>query len=656
LRYRPYIDGLRAVAVYLVVAFHAGLDVFRGGFIGVDVFFVLSGFLVTSILIRDLGHGGRIRAGRFYARRARRILPAAVVTLLVTAVVYAAVASPAEVLDAVGGFKAAFLYVANWYFIRQSNDYFAANVDTNPVLQFWSLAIEEQFYLVWPLLLSGLYLVASRWRRRRWWLLRILVVALGSASAIAALVVTRTDLARAYYGTDTRAYQLLAGAALALTPQLLRALTRYSRSVRWLAAVALVGLVVLATSGFDAAPISRGVVAVVLTTALLVALENAGGGAVVGVLSSRPLVYLGRISYGVYLWHWPVLLLATHDRSLSPIVQFAVACVAATALAAVSFVLVEQPLRRWRTLDRLRGPVIAAGFAASVVCGLVVIPVILDPGSDTVVEGSGASSPTGGTQLLDWRVARSDIPDLPDCIDAPVDDCTVVQGSGKRVVLIGDSNARMWIPAVAEIARRRNWNLSVLAYPTCPWQRGLQITYDTIDECEAHQTDWYRRVLPELDPELVILAHQAFDSPDRRYRFRANGTSVLPGTPELERALTSASSESLDTLLREGREVVILEPTPDAPSDADPLSCLSIGGPSTDCAYRANREPTPLERFYREQDSRAGVTTLDLDRLVCPRWPTCDAVVDDIIVKRDPNHITATYARALVEQLSARIP
>jgi peptidoglycan/LPS O-acetylase OafA/YrhL len=205
LRYRPHFDGLRAVAVYLVVAFHAGLGLLSGGFIGVDVFFVLSGFLVTQILMRDLASMGTVRWRSFYARRVRRILPAALVTLLVTAFAYAIIASPVEMFDALGGFRAAFFYVANWYFVHQSTNYFAAPVNSSPVLQFWSLAVEEQFYLLWPLLLGGLFVLTSAARGGRWWIMRGAVVAAGVASALAALHIGATNLERAYYGTDTRA-------------------------------------------------------------------------------------------------------------------------------------------------------------------------------------------------------------------------------------------------------------------------------------------------------------------------------------------------------------------------------------------------------------------------------------------------------------------
>ena len=177
LRYRPYLDGLRAVAVYLVVAFHAGLGLLSGGFIGVDVFFVLSGFLVTRILMRDLASIGRIQWRSFYARRVRRILPAALVTLVVTAFAYAIIASPIEMFDVLGGFRAALFYVANWFFIHQATDYFAANVNSSPVLHFWSLAVEEQFYLLWPLLLGAMFVLTSGAPRRRWWIVRVVVVA-----------------------------------------------------------------------------------------------------------------------------------------------------------------------------------------------------------------------------------------------------------------------------------------------------------------------------------------------------------------------------------------------------------------------------------------------------------------------------------------------
>ncbi len=255
--YRPYLDGLRCVAVYLVVAFHAGLTSVNGGFIGVDVFFVLSGYLVTRILFRDLTGIGRVNLPKFYARRFRRILPAAAATLIVTAIAYAIIASPLRALDAIGDFRATFLYVANWHFIAQSTNYFATDATTSPVLHFWSLAVEEQFYFVWPLLLTGLFLLSSHAGKFRWWALRIVIVIGACASAVAALELGRTHFERAYYGTDTRAYQLLAGALLALTPQIFTLAARFARSARWGAVVAFFALLFVGSSRLTVDPIPR---------------------------------------------------------------------------------------------------------------------------------------------------------------------------------------------------------------------------------------------------------------------------------------------------------------------------------------------------------------------------------------------------------------
>ena len=205
--YRPHLDGLRAVAVYLVLLFHAGSGAFSGGYVGVDVFFVLSGFLVTQLLLRDIATNGRIRLGRFYSRRFRRLLPAAFVVLIVTAMVYLAIASPAQALDALGSFKAAFLYSTNWYFVHQATAYFGANIATNPVLHFWSLAVEEQFYLIWPLALTGAFVLTRRMdRAKQLRRIGIIVGMFAVASAVYALSLRTSNPNRAYYGTDTRAY------------------------------------------------------------------------------------------------------------------------------------------------------------------------------------------------------------------------------------------------------------------------------------------------------------------------------------------------------------------------------------------------------------------------------------------------------------------
>ena len=197
--YRPGFDGLRAVAVTLVVAFHAGWVPLSGGFVGVDVFFVLSGYLVTGILVDGLLRDGSIGFRRFYSRRMRRLLPLAAVVLVSTAVVFTALSSPIIVTEARGSFAAAFFYVANWWFISESTEYLGSELDSNPILHFWSLAIEEQFYLAWPLAIAGVHRVATRFSARPLRVLMFLMAAAGAASLVAALVIGAGDLNRAYY-------------------------------------------------------------------------------------------------------------------------------------------------------------------------------------------------------------------------------------------------------------------------------------------------------------------------------------------------------------------------------------------------------------------------------------------------------------------------
>jgi peptidoglycan/LPS O-acetylase OafA/YrhL len=657
--YRPALDGLRAVAVYLVVLFHAGSDRFSGGFVGVDVFFVLSGYLVTQLLLRDLVAGGRIGFGRFYARRARRLLPASFATLLVTAAVYSAIATPGEIADALGGFRAAFLYWANWFFFRESTDYFAADVERNPVLHFWSLAVEEQFYVAWPLLLAGLWLVAGRWAARRWAVLRTIVAVGAVASLARALDLSSLDPDRAYYGTDTRAYQLLAGALLAMSPRLVSLGPRGRVLAQRLLPVVLAALVVSATSAVDLDPIQRGALVVALTCALLVAVENAPAGFVKGALTSNPVVYLGRISYGTYLWHWPVVVVALRAFEPSPLATTAIAALFATALASLSYQLLEMPVRQSRRLDLYRVPVVAVGVTAGVVAGLVVVPAVLDDD-----RGGGASLALGARTVaadqdpddlgIEWDEVKEDKSPFPRCLDADPGECTIVRGGGRHVLVVGDSHARMLLPTFTEIARRESLTLSAAVLPVCPWMLGIDYVYypKDVDNCRRHRADWYDRLVPALDPDVVVLVHRPMDDPADPTRIKtADGAEAMLGDGELPAALRDAARATVERLRDDGRKVVIVEPVPTSGTRFSPVDCLSGADTVNECRYVASDEPTPLERFYRGLSHGDGVWSLDIDRLVCPYLPICDPIVDGTVVKRDPGHLTNDYALVIADDV-----
>ena len=659
--YRPHLDGLRALAVYLVVLFHAGSGVFSGGYIGVDVFFVLSGFLVTQLLLRDIAGRGSIRFGRFYSRRFRRLLPAAFVALIVTAIVFAAIASPAEVLDAVGSFKAAFLYVTNFYFIHQASGYFGADLTANPVLQFWSLAVEEQFYLLWPLALgAGFFFTRRLDRSRQLQVLRIAVLVGAIASAAWALSLRDSNPNRAYYGTDARAYELFAGAFLALAPALFTIARNYRRAIRATTFVGVIALVLVATSWVHLDAIERGIAATLITFALLVAVETANGGIVDRALSNNTVVYLGKISYGTYLWHWIVILVAVRTFDPSPTATVAIAALVATAFAALSYEILERPVRISKALDRHRRIVVAAGLAISVISALVIIPRIMDPAdaSSPAALGSTAKGFTPVPAGLDWRAAKNGGGPMVNCLDKPASACTVVHGTGLHILLMGDSNAWMMIPAFTEIARRENLTLSVSVHGGCPWQRDLYAypvnvngTILRTQDCVKFKEDTYKRVIPELKPDLIVVMtveHERINV----VPFLGPNRKALLSSPALVRWIDTTTKRSLRVLQADGRKVLILEPIPGAPFD--PLSCLSQAKDLEACRFVTTVNPDSVERYYRGLARRdKAVTSADFDRLACPFLPICDPVVNGEIVRRDGEHLTSQFAASLAPEIDA---
>jgi hypothetical protein len=486
--------------------------------------------------------------------------------------------------------------------------------------------------------------------------LRGVVVVAAIASAVAAVHIASTNLPRAYYGTDTRAYQLLAGAALALTPQLWHLGASIARPARAAALATLGGVLFLGTSFLDVSPITRGILVAVCAATLILALENAQGGIVKSLLSARPVSYLGRISYGTYLWHWPVIVVIAYGRHIGATTLFLIVLPVSTALAAVSYHALERPVRSARVLDRFRTPVIAIGFTTSILIGVLAMPAILDRHSSAVAAQQGASK----YRLLDWRVAQRDFAKVPDCLNASVEKCTLVRGTKQRALLIGDSYAHMWMPAIALIAKRESLTLSVAVMDACPWQRG--ISYDdlgpftgaaaSIDRaCKQHQADWYGRILREFKPDVVILAQAQTEVQFPLRVTFPDGRQLKNSDPGFEPELVSASTATLHALQAPGRKIAVIEPTPPS-SPFNPLRCLSGGGAPADCSFHANTVPTALELHFRSAGSKSDVTALDLDRVVCPRLPTCDAVVNNVIVRLDANgHLTATFARSVSLQL-----
>ncbi|MDQ1651167.1 MAG: hypothetical protein QOI35_367 [Cryptosporangiaceae bacterium] len=384
----PALDGIRALAVAAVLAFHGGMGpLARGGFLGVDAFFVLSGFLITGLLLADWATTGRIRFARFWLRRARRLLPALLLTVTAVVLAFRTVLPPQELGLLRKDALATLGYAANWWLLhRGDGGYFAQTASPSPLQHTWSLAIEEQFYLLWPLVVAW-----ALWAGRRH--VRPFAVLLGVCVAgAAASVVTMARLAdpgRAYYGSDARAFSLLAGCALAVL------------AVRWprdgipgparhllvlpaAAAAGWLGWTWTHVSGSSHWLYHGGMALCALAVAVVIAVAVlAPRGPVARILSLPPLPQLGLISYGVYLYHWPVFLFADNERTgLTGPWLFVLRCAITLVLAVGSYLLVEQPIRAGRWVrPRLRPAFTAAAVAAAVAASVVLtrVPAVPPP-------------------------------------------------------------------------------------------------------------------------------------------------------------------------------------------------------------------------------------------------------------------------------------
>lgn len=660
LSYRPELDGLRSVAVYLVLLFHAGMAGVDGGFIGVDLFFVLSGFLVTGVILREVNErGGTFSLGDFYSRRVRRLLPAALVVIAATAVLQVLVASLPARIDMIDDARASLLYFANWHFVLESRDYFAQTEGASPYLHFWSLSIEEQFYIGYPLLVLLVLRVSHKPMR----LLGAALVAIVVLSTLLQVVHAAFDETYAYYATETRIYQLAAGALLAVG---VHSFARYGESpaVRALAtpvaATGLLGLLLVATPAVDASASVRGLLAAALACALVAGLWWSPRGWLSRLLALPVPRYLGQISYGTYLWHWPVLLVLRDVFDAEPAVFAVLGAVLSTALAALSFTVLERPVRRSPLLAGRRWAPVVGGLAVSVAAAAMVVPHVMETDTRPALSVAAATDSAALTADLE-RLVPSDLdlveaandvgPTPPRCTPEEPDACTLVEGEGRHVLLIGDSQARMYVPALEELAREHDLTLSADVKGGCPWQLG-QVNLKGGDagmSCHTARKTFFDEVLPDMDVDVVLAV--GLSRSDDYWDSRLGGVDG-PTDESLPQLLVRTTRESAEAITAAGPELVIARSmfgTDGFGLDGfDPIECLASAERLADCGVvPPMHRPTVDAAYGVLATEMSGVHAVDLNPVICPDRPVCKPVLGDTVVWKDPDHVTT---RVLVER------
>lgn len=704
--FRPDIEGLRAIAVLAVLAYHVRIPGIPGGYVGVDVFFVVSGFLITGLILRELDATGTLSLPTFYARRARRLLPAALVVIAATVIASAILLPPLRAGDVGLDGAAAALYVGNLRYAIQATDYLQAELDPSPLLHFWSLGVEEQFYLLWPALLV---LAAGRHVDRR--RIAIVVGAVAVASLGLSVALTPANGPLAFFILPTRAWELGAGAALALAAD---RLTRQPAVLSTILVSAGIGAVAVSIFAFDLTTPFPGTAAIlpVAGAAAIIAGGTANASGVVSrLLGVAPMRWIGGISYSLYLWHWPLLVLpaAALESSLPGGVRVALAG-AAFLLAIASRRWIEDPIRHGRVSRVRPAPMIAAAVGLSVIVaagaigiGATVAPRVttastesptlvlstlapdepatserppgsMDPGANGATTSPAASSarpsarpPTPGGPVPEDLVpslgaVRDDIPvvyddgchaqplDLPDitgrerCVYGDPDATTAV-------VLIGDSHAAQWFPAFERIAKDRGWRFVSLTKSACPAVRltaaivngALRRTYP---ECAAWLDLTLARIALER-PALVVISNS------HGGRLLIDGAEV----PMIDRddLWGPGLTDVIGTVRATGASVVVIGDTPDP--QGDPPVCLS------DHLDDAGACTTPRDRAVfpsrlateREVADATGATFIDPTDWLCPTEP-CPALIGRLLIYRDGHHMTTPFATALAPYLEPLLP
>jgi peptidoglycan/LPS O-acetylase OafA/YrhL len=658
--YRPDIQGLRAIAVLLVVLYHAGVPGLTGGYVGVDVFFVISGFLITRQLDREVERSGRLRFGQFYARRIRRLLPIATVVVVATLVVGRAVLPFSQVLSLMQDAIYAATYSINFHLAGAGVQYQNATAPPSALQHFWSLAVEEQFYVVWPILIAT---VAFIWRRRaRRPMTAFAVAGICGITLYLSATLSATNGPVAYFSLQTRAWELGVGALIALSSgKLARLPQSLARAVGWLGLLAIVGSAI----GYDDKTVYPGVAALVPVL---------GAGAIIAcgmhrnprtvetaLLDHAPMQYVGRASYAMYLWHWPMLILlplwAGHPL---PLYERLEVVVLAFWFAVLSHFVEDAGHRmswsmpRWLTAGAAMSAVMVAvsltishTMPSLVGNGQVRYAAALTQANPATVQAEIATSlsitalPRNLTPRL--GVAAYDVAGQSchaDLLAISSPECVLGDPTASRTaVLLGDSKAHQWASALSTEAKKYHWRIVEMTKAACPiadlhvWNSDLKRPYR---ECDAFRAK-VRADIATMRPSLII----------------ASQSDTVAASAFTDTEWAQKSAAALVRLAGNYARVVYIGDTPTTVVNTTLCLQQHVGNAKL-CAYKRQDAfgSFPLRYLVVQRDvTQAKIGYLAVMNFFCGPF-YCPAVVGNMVVHRDWGHITDTYARWLTPMLA----
>jgi peptidoglycan/LPS O-acetylase OafA/YrhL len=671
LPFQPEIQGLRAVAVLIVLIFHIWPAWLPGGFVGVDIFFVISGFLITGLLLIEAESSGRIRLGRFWARRVRRLLPAATLVLLAALAGTILWLPETTWMPVAGQVVSSALYMQNWTLAIQSVDYAARGEASTAVQHYWSLSIEEQFYVLWPILAFVATLVSRRTRRSVGALFFIFGGTIFIFSLGYSIFKTQIPAPSDYFVSTTRAWELALGCILAVASRRIR-LSGWLKSLMsstGLAAIIFASFFLKAGAGFP------GWVALAPTLGAVFVL--AAGGAkwsASPVLASRPLKFIGDISYSIYLWHWPIIVFLHATKGSTPLVGIFIFIVS-IALATLSKFFVEDPLRKGRVDGRTGDPSLWRSFAMGIF--LVALVVMVSQGfywyrqniKNSMIAYMNRLKPDDpeypGATALDDEIrdempvkVLANVPPRPDPLvaqdDRPTaykDGCDYNQQISARIceygnpkanftiILTGDSHAAQYLPAFELLAAKNNWRIGLVERAACMLGSGpVKIGGVVNASCDQWQKDAIKLIL-DTKPDLVVT------SAGLPVIYETSIYQLAPIDEQIKNY-----KETWQKLQEKHIPVVVIRDNPRHYFDVPACAQLNRARPGL-CSRPRNEV---LDNFQDSIFLAAGQTpavqTLDLSNFFCIK-NECPVVIGNVLMYRDGDHLTATYVKTLAPYL-----